>query len=496
MLRSALLIYLAAATAFAAEPDAATQRWWAHVKFLADDKLEGRDTGSAGYKKAAAYVIDQLSSAGVQPAGEKGFYQTVPLREVKFVDGQPSVTLQINGKTSPVVLGWDARAATRGPAPAVKDAPLYFVGTATSFEGMDLKGKIAVYLNTQGRADRTRGLSAAGAVGSISIANPRVIEPAHWPTGFRLMMAADDANPPAAGQLNLGWNSDRTAVLFEGTGHNLNELLDLALAGKPVPHFPLVPKLTSAPLEVKPLEGDNLIGILPGSDPVLAKEILVVSAHLDGYGIGAPVGNDKIYNGAFDDAACVAQLIEFAKHIKESGQRPKRTLVFAVYTGEEKGLLGSAYFTKHLTVDKSRIVANINLDYIRPIFPLKALTALGLGESTLGDSAAAVGKTMDIDIRKDMEPERNLFTRSDQVNFIRMGIPGIAFVFGYDKGSPEEATYRAWYADRYHKPSDDIYQPIDFHAAARFSAFFEKLALAVANSPEKPSWKPGSPYAK
>lgn len=406
------------------------------------------------------------------------------------------MTLTVDGKTTPVVLGLDARSAARSAVPAIHNAPLVFAGDALHLDGLDLHGKIAVYLNVGGRANRWTGLTAAGAVGAISIANPRVTEPAHWPTGYRLMAAADDNTDPSPGKLNLGWNSARTQALFSGSGHSFEELLDLALAGKPVPHFALQPTLSAAALEVKPLESDNIIGILPGSDPALSKEILVVSAHLDGYGIGAPVGADKIYNGAFDDAACVANLIEFAKHIQESGQRPKRTLVFAIYTGEEKGLLGSAYFTKHLTVEKSRIVANINLDYIRPIFPLKILTALGLAESTLGDAAVEVGKTMDIEIRKDMEPERHLFTRSDQVNFIRMGIPGIAFVFGYDKGSPEEAIYRQWYADRYHKPSDDVNQPIDFHAASRFGAFFEKLALVVANAPQKPTWKPGSPYAK
>lgn len=213
---------------------------------------------------------------------------------------------------------------------------------------------------------------------------------------------------------------------------------------------------------------------------------MVVSAHLDGYGFGEPIAGDRIYNGAMDDAACVSNLIEFAADLHRSGRKLRRSVLFGVWTGEEKGLLGSNYFVSHPTVAKDKLVADINLDYIRPIFPLKILTTLGLEESTLGDMARQAAAPLGIRIQPDNEPERGLYRRSDQYNFIRNGIPGIAFIFGYENGSPEEAIYRKWYADRYHHPSDDLKQPVDFEAAVRFQRFFNALAELVANAPERP----------
>jgi Zn-dependent M28 family amino/carboxypeptidase len=249
-------------------------------------------------------------------------------------------------------------------------------------------------------------------------------------------------------------------------------------------------------VEADDLKSDNILAILavlPGSS--LPDEYVAVSAHLDGYGFGEPVNGDNLYNGTFDDSAYVAELIELAAAYKKAGKAPRRSLLFCVFTGEEKGLLGSAYFTSHLTIPKARIVADINLDYLRPIFPLKILTTLGLQESTLGDTVRKVAEPLGIRIQDDNEPERGLFRRGDQYNFIRNGIPGVAFIFGYEKGSLEEVTYRKWYTERYHRPSDDLNQPIDFGAAAKFNQFFASLVDQVANSEVKPLWNPDSQYA-
>ena len=145
------------------------------------------------------------------------------------------------------------------------------------------------------------------------------------------------------------------------------------------------------------ISSDNLIAVLPGSD-----EYVLVSAHLDGYGFGEPVNGDNLYNGAFDDAACVANLIELAADLHRSRRKLRRSVLFAVYTGEEKGLLGSNYFVSHLTAPREKIVANINLDYIRPLFPLKILTALGLEDSSLGETARQVGSSLGIRIQNDI----------------------------------------------------------------------------------------------
>jgi Zn-dependent M28 family amino/carboxypeptidase len=235
--------------------------------------------------------------------------------------------------------------------------------------------------------------------------------------------------------------------------------------------------------------------VLPGSDPALADQYVVVSAHMDGYGFGEPWNGDRIYNGAFDDAAYVATLIDLAEKLHASGKKLKRSLLFLVVTGEEKGLLGSKYFAAHPTIPKEKLVADINLDQLRPIFPLKILTTLALDESSLGETVKGVAEPMGIRIQADPEPERRLLTRSDHYSFMQIGVPAVGFIFGYEKGSPEEAVYRHWYAERYHSPADDINQPWDPAAAAKFNDFFGRVVEAVCDAPNRPQWRPGSQFA-
>jgi Zn-dependent M28 family amino/carboxypeptidase len=243
------------------------------------------------------------------------------------------------------------------------------------------------------------------------------------------------------------------------------------------------------------LQSDKTVAALPGSEQEVSKEYVVASAHLDGYGIGEPWGDDQIYNGAFDDAAYVATLIDMAERLHGAHAKPKRSLLFCVVTGEEKGLLGSKYFAAHPTVPVEKMVADINLDQLRPIFPLRTLTTLALDDSTLGDTVKTVAGAMGIRIQPDPEPERNLLRRSDHYSFMQIGVPAVGFIFGYEKGSPDEAVYREWYAKRYHSPLDDLNQPWVPEAAAKFNDFFNKLVETLANADRRPAWKAGSAFA-
>jgi len=229
---------------------------------------------------------------------------------------------------------------------------------------------------------------------------------------------------------------------------------------------------------------------MPGSDPKLGAQAIVVSAHLDGYGYGEPVKGDRIYNGTLDDAAYVALLIRLAE--RRQGHPFRRPILFAAYTGEEKGLLGSRWFVAHPTVPLSRIAGVINLDQLRPIFPLKLLTVHGLEDTTLGDDARAVANSLGIDVQTDPEPERNLLKRTDHWPFMQAGVPATNFVFGFRPGSRSEQIYRQWYRTGYHKPQDDLKQLMDWKAAAGFNRFFYKLVERVADKPSAPAWKPGS----
>lgn len=484
---------------FATEPNDATRRWWAHVVAMGGDDMGGRDTGSEGYRKAERYVIAQFEKNGLQPAGEKGYVQTVPLHEVRLLTAESKIELvRPSGVTE---LHWlrQITTAARAGLPERLEAPLVFAGSDAG--GAGLAGKIVVQMAAPGGRGGGRGAAPRnGAAGVIAIDSTGGPEPPRWPAAYAVSMTLRDAPAPArpaAAPVTFRFDHADADLLFAGSGHTYREMLDLQAAGKPLPAFPLNATLR-ATMKVRStdLESDNILAVLPGSDPVLRDQYLVVSAHLDGYGFGEPWNGDRIYNGAFDDEAYVATLIDMAERLRESGRKLKRSLLFCVVTGEEKGLLGSKYFTAHPTVPKEKMVADLNLDQLRPIFPLKILTMLALDESTLGDSARKVAEPMGITIRPDLEPERNLLRRSDHYSFMQIGVPATGFIFGYETGSPEEQVYRRWYAERYHSPKDDLEQPWDPPAAARFNDFLNRLVIELADAPGRPRWKPGSSFAQ
>jgi hypothetical protein len=496
-------------TLLATEPNPATRRWWSHVQAMANDSLVGRDTGSEGYRKAAAYVVEQFQRAGLKPAGENGaWYQSVPLKVVRLRTDQSEISL-VRSSGNITKLAWlkQVTIPARAGTPETVDAPLIFEGSGPA-DDPELKGKIVVRMNAPGGGRRGGGGGSGprDIVGTLTIDATGGPEPPRWPVQYSVAMSLADGTPTpdtGSGRAQAGngvafrLNPAFADLLFGGTGHTYKELADLMTANKPLPRFAIPASLKARlKFETGALKSDNILGVLPGSDPALASEYIVISAHLDGYGIGEPWGTDNIYNGAFDDAAYVATLIDFAESLKDARKSLKRPVLFAVWTGEEKGLLGSRYYVAHPTIPKERFVANVNLDQLRPIFPLKILTTLAVDDSTMGDTVRQVAGTMDIRIQADPEPGRNLLRRSDHWNFMQMGVPAVGFIFGYQPDSAEELVYRRWYAERYHSPKDDLDQPWDPAAAAKFNDFFGRVVEAFANAPERPHWKPGSPYAK
>lgn len=476
----------------ATEPNAATKSWWAHTTALSNDSMKGREAGTEEYQRAARYVATQFDKAGLKPAGEKGYFQTVPLHQVRFDPANSSAELVRDGNVTK--LRWLQQIAFRMQEnlPATVEAPLFFAGTGEAPADFNPAGKIVVQLT--GHTSRSL---PAGAVATLGIDNPDATELPRWPVQYLVSMRLAETKPATGGTMAFRFNPAEAEALFAGSGHTYKELLAAARGNQSLPWFALPSqlrvKLASKSSEVT---SDNILAVLPGSDPALANEYVAISAHLDGYGLGEAWGDDGIYNGAFDDAAYVATLIDFAEKLKAARRTTKRSILFVVVTAEEKGLLGSSYYAKHLTIPKERIVANINLDQLRPIFPLRTLTMLALKESTLGETARRVGATMGIQIRADLEPERNLLRRSDHWNFMQIGVPAAGFIFGYEKGTPDEAAYREWYAKRYHSPLDDLNQPWLPEAAEKFNSFFGALVEDIANAPEKPAWLPNSQFAK
>ena len=232
----------------------------------------------------------------------------------------------------------------------------------------------------------------------------------------------------------------------------------------------------------------NVVARLPGSDPRLKAEHVVFSAHLDHLGVSTLINGDGLYNGALDNAAGVAALLDIAKSYRERRIRPRRSLLFVFVTAEEKGLLGSRYFSLRPSVASESIVADLNFDMALPIFPLKSVIALGGEESSLGTVAAEVGQAMGLPLVPDPWPDRNSFVRSDQYSFIREGVPSLAFKFGFARGTPEAEIERSWRSTRYHAPSDDLSQPVERIDAVRLNDFVAELGLRVANAPDRPRW--------
>ena len=493
--------------------------WWDYVKVLADDKMEGRETGSAGLRKAEAYIVDQLTADGLHPAGVNGFYQPVKFVSRQVVEKDSHLALVRDGKTQPLTLGEDAIFSTRiDLAPSV-EAPLVFVGNGFAvpemnyddLAGVDLKGKVAVLMagapaeipgalasHYQTAAERSKALQKAGAIGTVVILNPasmdipwsRISVNRNHPS---MALVGAEFDETAGQKLAVIFNPAKADQLFAGSGHTLQEILDLAKDRKALPHFPLAVSIKAkVKLEQKKLESDNVVAALPGSDPNLKNEYVVLSAHIDHLGIGEPINGDRIYNGAMDNGSGSALLLDVAASLRKSPEQLKRSLLFVFVTGEEKGLLGSKYFTAHPTVKADSMVADINVDMFLPIVPLNVLTILGINESDLGEEAAQVAQSLGVKPQPDPEPQRNAFIRSDQYNFIRHGIPGLAMQVSFEKGSPEQKIFKDWLTQRYHAPSDDLEQPVDTSAAAKYEEIVRALMVRVADEDQRPQWKQNS----
>ena len=505
------------AEAGAAEPGPAAT-WWSHIAALASDALQGRLPGTPGHDKAASYVVARLKAYGVKPMAASGFLQPVRLIEQKVVADRSRASLIAGGDERPLTLGDDLILGSRFPQPQAIEAPLVFIGYGLhipsrghdDFFGQDLRGKIAVAINggpgrlsaadkSGARAAETwKSLERLGAVGLITLPTPRSMD-IPWERQRLLaagpgMYLADPALQETAGpRFTATANPAQAEKLFANSGHSYAEVLALADAAQPIDGFPLNLSLRAAvAAETRTLTSANVLGVLRGSDPRLSREYVVVSAHLDHLGVGPENGGDRIYNGAMDDASGVATVLEAARTLGKTRSRPKRSIQFAIFTAEEKGLLGSRAFAQNPGAPRGSIVADLNLDMPLPLWPLKSLYMPGADESSLGREAAAVAAVHGLAIVPDPFPDRNVFTRTDQFSFVRAGVPAIALKFGFTAGSPEAQVERTWRAERYHSPSDDLAQPVDLEAAGRFNAFVSALAVHLADQPSAPVWQPGS----
>jgi Zn-dependent M28 family amino/carboxypeptidase len=218
---------------------------------------------------------------------------------------------------------------------------------------------------------------------------------------------------------------------------------------------------------------------------------VILSAHLDHIGIkdNAKPGEDRINNGALDNASGIATLLEVARGFKNTKMRPKRSIILLAVTGEEKGLVGSDYFANNPTVKKADIAADVNLDMPVLLYPFTDVIAFGADRSTVGEAVKLAAGRVGVALSGDPMPDEGLFTRSDHYRFVEQGVPSVFLMTGFQNGG--EKAFTTFLKTNYHHPGDDLNQPIDYQAAAKFALVNYEIARELANQPARPVWKKG-----
>ena len=502
-------------------PQAEQKRLQAHVRFLADPLLEGREAGTRGFDLAAAYVASQFAQLGLKPMGDAGGYaQAVPLKSARLAATPP--TLEFCRGAACERLAWLDEFSTRpdmARAHAEMQGELVFVGygiTAPRFgiddyAGLDVKGKIAVALAGRplklpseegahfGNGRTKQELAARhGAIGLITLATPRSdrVSPFHLNRQYADAVYMDWQAPEGGGgndvpgMLGTATLSVQAAprLLAKITGDYAGLVAD-AEAGRPLPRGELG---LSARLVRDTVHGQarshNIIGCIEGGRR--KHEFIVLTAHLDHLGRKG----DVIYPGAMDNAMGVAMLLETARLLAQSPGTLERSVLVIALTGEEKAQSGSSYFAQHPTVPAQAMAAAINIDMPVLLHDFKDVVALGAEHSTLGAVVERAARRLGLQTSPDPMPEQSRFTRSDQYSFVRRGIPALILGPGgasFKRGEDGNALISDFRRQRYHQPGDDLGQAFHWPAAQRFAQLQWELVRELGQQAERPRWLPG-----
>jgi hypothetical protein len=491
----------------------------AHMRFLADDLLEGRGTGARGDRLAALYVATQFEGLGLEPAGEGGTYlQSMRLARTLPREAECSLVLFADGQARALDYGSDFVMSVdpEGPDSALR-APVAFVGYGVTapeqhyddYAGIDVSGKVVACLG--GAPASFAGAPAAffgdptlkretaarqGAVGVVELSIPD--ESSGWDTTVAearhgVMAMADGGDlaasrrPPYLAHLS----ASGVAALFDHESERWREALAEVKAGR-AHSFTTTRELSVRQrTERSTLDSANVAGVLRGSDTTLRDEFVVYTAHLDHLGVGEPVGGDAIYNGARDNASGVAGLLAVARAFSAPALHPRRSIIFLATTAEEPGWLGSRYFVNHPPVPLQSIVANVNLDGLAVFWPLRDVAGWGARHSTLGAVVQEAARRAGLEATLPDEDGKVLIAFSDQASFAQKGVPAVWLVYGdksrdgVDTGALEQKWARA------HRPDDDMSQPFDFDSSARLARAAFLTGYLVANDPQRPAWNKG-----
>ena len=507
----------------------------ADMRFLADDLLEGRGTGTRGHEVAAKFMASEFEGMGLEPAGEnRTFFQSVPLRSIRPDQEHTTFSIVGEGKAQALIFAQDfVTSGDPGRTETAVEAPIVYVGFGVTaleqgyddYADVEAKGKIVAYLygaparfGSTMRAHYSSGVmkaanaAAHGAVGTLLLDSPALEELYSFNDRVRDLAFAglrwldrqgqpSDYFPTLRGTASLSMVG--TAKLLQGSGKSPEAIYAAAKEGKPSSLALAATAKIKIVSKLEDMHSPNVVARLQGSDPKLREEHLVYSAHLDHLGIGAPVNGDNIYNGALDNASGSACLLEIARAFSQMKPRPRRSILFVSVTGEEEGLLGSDYFAHYPTVSKDGLVANINMDGAALLWPIEDLVARGAEHSTLDSAVHEAAARLKLGVSPDPYPEQVLFIRSDQYSFVKQGIPSLLLSAGKKSSNPNikpEEIRRRWFATTYHKPQDDMNQPFDFESGAQFARYSFLLGYILAQRNERPVWNPsdffGEHYGK
>ncbi len=503
-------------------------RIWKHTEFLGNDRLRGRAVGTAGADTAARYLSEELRRMKIRPGSKDGTYlQRIPLHGSLAL---PGGTFQVSvGDTVHEFelfddyLLYDTGDKTIIPQPV----PLVFVGygiVAPEFDYDDYQdvrvaGAVVVFLSGEPYSEepdyfrgsqptvhslpgmKQRLALSRGAVGSIMIPSYREHGGRTW-SEWQGMFAFEHVTLFYVEPSNMTMlvNPVRASLLFEGAAYSLGDVLEMDLSYE-MRSFRLEAQIRFiGRFREREFFSSNVIGVLPGSDPVLREEYVIVSAHYDHLGVGPPVRADSIYNGVTDNALGCAGVLEIARGIAAMPEPPRRSLVFLFVTGEEKGLLGSRYYLDHPVIPLHRTMAAVNVDGLAIVDTFDDIIGVGADLSTLGELLGVVAGELGLTVSRIPLVFQGLdpFAQSDQIAFAQAGIPSILLMEGIQfRNLTTEAgigIFVSWGRSRYHTPFDDLEQPINRAAVRQHVQVLLAYIGALADTYRPAQWVSPSRY--
>jgi Zn-dependent M28 family amino/carboxypeptidase len=500
------------------DPKLDIEEFLTHMEVISDDKLLGRDTGTPGYDSASIYIENYIQELGLLPGANNHSFR----QQISFVNSQliaSSASLSYDNQEMDSSLDFAVSAFSNGDKIDI-DAPLVFAGFGidnpllgySDFHNIDVSGKVALIIRgapksfgpveqavTTSEEVSNSILRAHGAVAVIRIIPKSYHQVRTWETivrrasrpkfNYQSPSKVDNSIP------SLVLNHQAAADIFRKAGKNYNTTLDSLLHGVPMSFdFNSNIKL-SARLKHSKVYSHNLAGIIAGSDPELRNEFLVMTAHLDHIGVNPVINGDSINNGTLDNASGSAALMVIAKAFRQQ-PAPKRSILFLWVTAEEKGLLGSEYFSLYPTINKNQMVANLNIDgIIGMIVESTDVIAYGYDHSNLSQSVDFAVKQLNLNVSADPQPEQNIFVRSDQYSFVKQGYPALYVVSGRTAKAPDEnglQLFNNWLKHRYHKPSDDMDQPMNLQGIESELTINYLIAHHIVNELDSVKWNANS----